>query len=82
MFGNNVLFTENVPLVAVEATAAERLSQTVLSLEPCSLKVILALEDKAQVVRSNCIELIAIAFARLTLYNSLFTQSKAPLNAP
>ena len=75
------MLTTNDPVVAVEATAAERSVQLVPSADPCNLKVLVAGFDNAQVVRSIVTPTILVGAPAVSLNISKPTQFKAPLKA-
>ena len=68
-------------MVAVDATAAERSDHTTLSREPCNLKVLAAVFERAQLKRTNETPEIFIGRTAVNLKMSLLTQFKLGIKA-
>ena len=76
-----MLLTTKVPVVPVDATAAERSVHVVPLVDPCNLKVLVAAEDKAHEFKSNETPDILVVPAGVNLNKSTPTQLIAPLKA-
>ena len=64
----------NVPVLAMDETASDKSVQLDSLEEPCNLKVIAAVDDKGQLIKSNVIPVIQMKSMAVNLKISLFTQ--------
>ena len=64
----------NVPEPVVDATAGDKSVQLDSLEEPCNLKVIAAVDDKGQLIKSNVMPVIAMKSTAVNQNISLLTQ--------
>ena len=74
LVGESVFAIVNVPVVAIDETAGDKSVQFNSFEEPCNLKVMAAVDDRAQLTKSKEIAVIPMLSIAVNLKISLFTQ--------